>query len=85
MNGFAPSAPSYRQPPPQVTHMSEDYGKPTAMKVRGTAFYAPAIITAFGPKPLPHGERQDTRHAAIKEAKRVLAEAENHPRQETSD
>ena len=58
--------------------MTDEYGKPTAMKVRGTAFYEPAITTAFGPKRLPHGERQGTRHAAIKEAKRVLAEADNH-------
>lgn len=57
--------------------MTEAHGKPTAMKVRGTAFYDPAITTAFGPKRLPHGERQDTRYAAVKEAKRVIAEADH--------
>lgn len=51
-------------------------GKPTAVKDRGTAFYYPAVSTEFGPRRLPHGDRQDTRYAAIKEAKRIIAEAQ---------
>lgn len=50
-------------------------GRPTAMKVRGTGFYDPAITTPFGPKRLPHGNRQETRSAAIKEARRIIEEA----------
>jgi len=53
---------------------TKDYGKPTAKKVPGTAFYSPAITTMHGPKILPHAERQESRYAAIKEAKRVLDE-----------
>lgn len=55
--------------------MTAEYGKPTAMKVRGTAFYDPAITRPWGNERLKDGARCDTRYAAIKEAKRVLAEA----------
>ena len=55
--------------------MSEN-GKPTAKKVSGCEWYLPAVTTAHGPKPLIHGERQGTRYAAIREAKRILSEAE---------
>ena len=54
---------------------SIEAGKPTAKKVSGTGFYMPAVTTAFGPKVLPHGERKDTRYQAVKEAKKLLAEA----------
>lgn len=52
-----------------------DYGKPTAKKVSGCGFWLPAVTTAFGPRPLPHGERQETPYAAKKEAERLLKEA----------
>lgn len=53
-----------------------EYEKPTAKKVSGCEWYLPAVTTAHGPKPLIHGERQETRYAAIREAKRILSEAE---------
>lgn len=57
---------------------NDKYGKPTAMKVRGTAFYVPAVTTAYGSKPLPHGDRQVTRYAAMKESERALSKAYRH-------
>ena len=48
----------------------------TAKKVSGTGFWMPAVKTAFGPKALPHADRQDTRYRAKKEAERILTEKE---------
>lgn len=50
-------------------------GKPTAKKVSGCGWWLPAITTAFGPKPLPNGERQDSPYKAKKEAARIISEA----------
>lgn len=47
----------------------------TAIKDRGAEWYYPAVKTAYGPKRLPHGERQETRYKAVKEAKRIIAAA----------
>lgn len=58
-----------------TSRMHPKKGQPTAIKVKGTGFYDPAITTAFRPKRLPHGDRQNTRYAAIKEARRVIEEA----------
>ena len=62
----------------QEATMTDKYGKPTAMKVRGTEFYVPAVTTPYGTKKLPYGDRKDTRYAATKEAERVLAKAYQH-------
>jgi hypothetical protein len=57
--------------------MIKEYGIPTAKKVSGCEWYLPAVTTAVGPKPLPHGNRQETRSKAITEARRILREIEN--------
>lgn len=54
--------------------MTEEYGKPTAKKVRGCGWWMPAITTMHGPKVLPHGERQLSAYLAKKEAARLMAE-----------
>lgn len=51
--------------------------EPTAVKDRGAEWYYPAVKTAYGPKRLPHGARQETRGKAIAEAKRMIREAES--------
>ena len=56
--------------------MDEEYGKPTAIKQRGTEWYWPAVTTATGPKRLPHGERQESRYLAKKEAAKALREVD---------
>lgn len=47
----------------------------TAVKERGAEWYYPAVKTAFGPKRLPHGERQESRYLAVKEAHRIISES----------
>lgn len=50
-----------------------EYGKPTAKKVSGCEWYLPAVTTPFGPAPLQHGVREDTRSKAISAARRALS------------
>ena len=50
--------------------------RPAARKVRGEGWWLPAVATAYGPRPLPHGARQPSRYLARKEAARLLAEGE---------
>lgn len=49
------------------------YGKPTAKKANGACWWYPAVTTAFGPKVLPYGDRQDSPYKARKEAERMIA------------
>lgn len=51
--------------------------EPTAIKECGTEWYHPAVKTAMGPRRLPHSDRQPTRYLAIKEARRIIREAED--------
>lgn len=55
----------------------KEYGKPTAKKQNGCEWYYPAITTPFGPKSLPHAERQETRSKAVTAAKRILKDLKN--------
>ena len=52
--------------------------EPTAIKDRVTAWYYPAVKTSNGPKRLPHGDRQETRYKAVKEARRIIDDAEDN-------
>lgn len=58
-----------------MSKVEESAGKATAKKVPGCAFWMPAITTAFGPRPLIHGERQDSPYKAKKEAERIILAA----------
>lgn len=53
-------------------------GKPTAKKISGCGWWLPAVTTIAGPRPLLHGERQDTPGKAKAEAKRILQQESDH-------
>jgi hypothetical protein len=56
--------------------MMPEYVKPTAKKQSSSCeWYDPAVTTAYGPKVFPNGERHGTRYGAMKEARRLIAEA----------
>ena len=62
-----------------MSDRTDKYGRPTAKKVRDAGWWLPAVTTAFGPKPIIHGEPQLSAYRARKEAARILREAGPQP------